>query len=127
MSYGWAGLLAAGVAWVMNRFVVKYLGEAAIIWVIPWLEEVIKTSMAIFSGASLILTHGFFGLVEAFHDYLASPRWGMLAGFFSIMSHWFYGWVTVVLYEQTSSWLVGLFCAGVLHVFWNYVMVRLWK
>jgi hypothetical protein len=127
MSYWGAGFLAAGAAWVMNRFVVQYLGETAIIWVIPWLEEGIKTGVAIFSGAALVFTHGVFGLVEGVHDYLASPRWGMLAGFLSVVSHWFYGWVTVVFYERTSSWLVGLFCAGILHVFWNYVMVRLWK
>lgn len=122
MAYWGAGLFAAGAAWVINRFVVKSLGESSIIWVIPWLEEMLKTGIAVFSGASLLLTHGVFGLVEAFYDYAASPRWGIWAGLFSMLSHWFYGLVTVFVYKQTSSWLGGILCTGFLHVLWNYSM-----
>lgn len=127
MAYWFAGLFAAGVAWVMNRWVVKYFGESAVIWIIPWLEEIIKTGVAVLSGASLILTHGVFGLLEAVHDYVASPRWGILAGLISIISHWFYGLVTLFLYQRTSLWLGSALSAAVLHVGWNYMMVRLFS
>jgi len=122
MFYWGAGFFAAGAAWVVNRFVVKYLGEAAIIWVIPWLEELLKTGIALFAGASPLLTHGVFGTIEAFNDYVISPRWGILAGLLSIVSHWLYGLVTVLIYQQTSSWLGGILCASFLHVLWNYSM-----
>lgn len=122
MSHWGAGLLAAGIAWVSNRFVVKFLGEKAIIRVIPWWEETLKTGIALFSGASLLFTHGVFGLVEAFYDYFTAPSWGVLAGFLSMLSHWFYGFITLFVYKQTSSWLGGILCASLLHVFWNYLM-----
>lgn len=125
MSYWLAGLLAAGTAWITNRLVVKYWGDLAVVWVIPWLEEIIKTGIAIFSGASLILTHGVFGLLEAVHDYMASPRWGIIAGFSSIISHCFYGWVTAFINARISFWLGSALVAAFLHVCWNYVMVRL--
>ncbi|MDD2212739.1 MAG: hypothetical protein PHS83_04880 [Clostridia bacterium] len=125
MSYWGAGFLAAGAAWVLNRFVVKYLGESSIIWVIPWLEEIVKTGTAVYSGASLLGTHVVFGVIEAVADYAVSPRWGILAGFSGMLSHWFYGLVTVFVYKQTSSWLGGILCAGFLHVFWNYAMTRI--
>lgn len=127
MSYLWAGLFAAAGAWILNRFVVKHWGEAAIIWVIPWLEEILKTGIAVLLKANLVLTHGIFGLIEASHDYLVSPRWGLLAGLTGIVSHWFYGWFTAMLFKQTSSWLISIFCAGLLHVFWNHVMIRLFS
>lgn len=122
MSYWGAGLFAAGAAWAVNRFVVKYIGEAAIVWVVPWLEELLKTGVALFAGASPLWTHGVFGTIEAFYDYAVSPRWGLLAGLLSIVSHWLYGLVTVFIYQQTSSWLGGIMCASFLHVLWNYSM-----
>jgi len=122
MTYWGAGLFAAGVAWVTNRFVVKFLGERAIIWLIPWLEEFFKTGIAVFSGASILLTHGVFGTIEAIYDYTVSPRWGIWAGLLSMGSHWLYGVVTVLVTQQTSSWLGGILSAGFLHVLWNYAM-----
>jgi hypothetical protein len=125
MSHWWTGLLAAGAAWVINRFVVKHLGEIAIIGVIPWLEEILKTGIALFSGGSLLFTHGVFGFIEFLYDYFTAARWGALAGLFSMLIHWFYGLVTLFVYKQTSSWLGGILCAGFFHVFWNYTMVMI--
>jgi hypothetical protein len=125
MSYLGAGLLAAGSAWLINRFVLRYFGEQSIIWIIPWLEEIIKTSAALFMGVSLMMTHGIFGLVEAVHDYVYSPKWGFFAGLASIVSHWFYGWLTYVIYTETASWPFSVVCVGSLHVLWNILMVRL--
>lgn len=122
MAYWGAGLLAAGAAWVANRFVVKFFGDSAIIWLTPWLEEFLKTGIAVFSGASLLWTHGLFGVIEAVYDYAVSPRWGFLAGLLSIFSHWLYGLVTGFIYQQTSSWLGGVLGASFLHLLWNYAM-----
>ncbi|MGI6605637.1 MAG: hypothetical protein ACOX2X_01030 [Peptococcia bacterium] len=124
MLYLWAGLLAALGAWFLNRFAVKHFGDAAIIWLIPWLEELLKTGTAYFSGADLVLTHGVFGLVEAVHDYAVSARWGLLAGLLGIVSHWFYGGFTGASFRLTSSWVISIFLTGLLHVFWNLAMVR---
>jgi hypothetical protein len=127
MDYWFAGLFAAGVAWLINRVAVKYFGESAVIWLIPWLEELVKTGVAVLSGTSIILTHGVFGLLEAVHDYVASPRWGIPAGLLSIISHWFYGLVTFTVYQSTSLWPVSVLSAAFLHVGWNYLMVRLFS
>jgi hypothetical protein len=127
MSFVWAGLLAAAGAWVLNRLVVRLYGETAIFKLIPWLEETLKTGSALLTGADLVLTHSVFGLAEALHDYLVSPRWGLAAGLVGVISHWFYGWVTGVLYGYTGSWLVSVFLTGAIHMGWNYLMVRLFS
>jgi hypothetical protein len=124
MCYLWAGLLAALGAWFFNRLAVKHFGEVAIIWLIPWFEELLKTGTAYLGGADLVLTHGVFGLVEAIHDYAVSARWGLLAGLLGMVSHLFYGAFTGVSFRLTSSWIISIFLTGLLHVLWNLAMVR---
>lgn len=125
MAYWWAGLLAAGLAWGINGLVVKKGGEKTIIWVIPLLEELIKTGAALLMGVNVPLTHGVFGLAESIHDYVASRRWGLWAGLSSIAGHWLFGQVTAITTVRLGSWPVGILAATVFHIGWNYTMVRL--
>lgn len=124
MSHWLAGLLAAGVAWFFNIMAVRLWGERAVIFLIPFLEELIKTVSALVFGASLLWTHGIFGLVEAVHDYIFSRRYGLLAGLSGIFAHWFFGGITHFLYHVTSAWIVSIAGAAVIHVIWNLLVVR---
>ncbi|MBZ4653401.1 MAG: hypothetical protein JG781_740 [Peptococcaceae bacterium] len=125
MTYLGAGLVAALLAWGLNVLVVKGGGERCIIWVIPWLEEFIKTGTALLLRTSIPLTHGVFGLVEAVHDYLSSRRLGFWAGLASVLSHWFFGQITQYLLSQTGYWLLGAGTAALVHISWNLVITRL--
>lgn len=120
-----AGMLSAIMAWGVNTLVVKKGGGVAVIWVVPLLEEVLKTGTALALGTSVTLTHGVFGLGEAIHDYLASSRFGFWAGLSSIVSHWTFGQTTVIIHFYTKSWPVGILTAISLHSCWNLFMVRL--
>lgn len=120
-----AGISAAAVAWIINRFLVAKGGERAVIWLVPPIEEFLKTGLALLLGAVIPLTHGVFGLLEAIHDYLNSPRWGLWAGLSSIITHFFLGWFTLMLYRLFPSWLVAMVLAAVLHIFWNLLIIRL--
>lgn len=124
MTYLVAGLGAALLAWGLNVLVVKGGGERCIIWVIPWLEEVIKTGAALLVGTSIPLTHGVFGLVEAVHDCMTSRRWGFWAGLASVVSHWFFGQITQYFLSQMGYWLLGVGVAAVAHVSWNLAITR---
>lgn len=127
MSYLVAGIFAASLAWVVNRLVIKYFGEYSIIWVIPLLEETIKTGVALLSGTSLVLTHGIFGCIEAIHDYYFSRKWGLVAGVSSVVSHLLYGWLTIWIYDNILSWVASVVLVGSLHTFWNFIMIKLFS
>jgi hypothetical protein len=127
MTFWLAGLCAAGVAWIVNVFLVKRGGDWLIIWVIPWLEEGIKTGTALLFGTSVPYTHSIFGLIEAVHDYYASPRWGYWAALSSLFSHWFFGQCTIYVQQKTDSWSLGVIGAGFVHTFWNYLLVHIFS
>ena len=123
MEHWLAGLTAAAAAWLINRYLVSRGGDKAVIWFVPPLEEVLKTGSSLLIGASIPLAHGVFGLLEAVHDYLASPRWGLWAGLSSIATHYFLGIWTVLFYNYYSSWFWAILSASLLHTLWNLIMV----
>lgn len=120
-----AGLLAAGLAWAGNKPIVKHWGDQGVVWIVPVLEEVIKTGAALFTGSSVTFVHCVFGLVEAIHDYTASRRFGLWSALSSLTSHAFFGQVTLAGFYLTSSWIFGIAAAIILHIFLNYVVVVL--
>lgn len=124
MLHWLAGLTAAAAAWLINRYLVARAGERAVIWLVPPVEELLKTGLAIMLGASLPLSHGVFGLLEAVYDYLASARWGFWAGLSSIGSHYLLGLCTLFVYKALASWVLSIGLASLLHVLWNLAMIR---
>jgi len=118
-----AGLTAAALAWSFNRYLVAKGGDRAVIWLIPPLEEILKTGAAIGIGTAVPLVHGVFGLLEAIHDYWASPRWGFWAGLSSIGSHYFFGWATLLSYRLWGSWLLAILLVSAAHILGTLVMV----
>lgn len=120
-----AGLLAAGLAWAGNKPIVKHWGDRGVIWIVPVLEEVIKTGAALFTGSSVTFVHCVFGLVEALHDYSASRHLRLWSALASLASHSFFGQVTLAGFYLTGSWLFGTAAAIFLHITLNYVVVGL--
>lgn len=123
MEHWLAGLAAAAVAWFINRYLVSHGGDKAVIWLVPPLEEILKTGSALLIGAAIPLVHAVFGLLEAIHDYLASSRWGFWAGISSIVTHFLLGLGTVFFYRLLSSWFWAIFAAMLLHILWNLIMI----
>jgi hypothetical protein len=119
-----AGFIAAGIAWAGNVLIVKRWGDNGVIWIVPIFEELVKTMTALLLGASLIYVHGIFGLVEAFHDYFSSRRYGLWSGLAALSSHWFFGWLTYYIFYYLRLWLAGIVAAALLHTYFNYVMLH---
>lgn len=127
MAFFLAGILAAIISWIANTYLVRYRGDAAVLFYIPPLEETVKTGSAVLFSTSIPLVHLVFGLIEAVHDYLASSRWGVFAGVLSILGHGLFGLITYVIYFFTYSWIFSILTASIIHIIWNIVMVRLFS
>jgi len=125
MTYLMAGFVASGLAWLVNSFLVRNWGERGVIWAVPVFEEIIKTTSALLIGAAVPLTHGVFGLVESVHDFSISRRWGFWAGLVSIISHWLFGQLTYFIFWLTNLWIIGIIAAAFLHIYVNFLMIRL--
>jgi len=125
--YWLAGLLASAAAWMLNSLLMRRGGDLVVIGVIPILEETIKTGIAMILGVSVPLAHSVFGLVEGLHDYVASKNLGLLAGVISLISHSFFGQLTVWVFLRSGSWLYSIAAAGLVHTLFNLSMVRLFK
>jgi len=108
----------------LNRLLVAKGGDEAVIWLIPPLEESLKTGIALLLWAAVPPAHGVFGLLEAVHDYWASPRWGLWAGLSSIISHFFLGWGTVFCYSIIPSWIMAVGAIAIIHAFWNFLIIK---
>lgn len=127
MDYLIAGSLSALIAWCCNVYLVKRGGDKAVVFLIPFTEEIFKTGISVLLGAPLVAAHLTFGLIEGVHDYISARRWGLWAGLTSIISHWFFGVITAVVYKKSAGWFLGVLAASLLHTLWNYVMVLLFS
>jgi len=128
LEFLWAGLLAAGLVWVVNRFILKANEKIKIMLVIPALEEGAKTGFAILFNAPVFLTHGVFGTVEAIFDVFTTRRKGIAAGVVSYLGHLIFGLLTYLGYKSLNSYWTGLIMAYLAHAFWNVlVMVEMRK
>lgn len=124
MEFLVAGILAAGTAFILNRCLMKYLGIKAIYSIIPLVEEVIKTSAAIVFNASIFGTHGVFGAVEAVYDYATATQKKWSAAIISIVSHFIFGGITVLIYNSYGL-VIAILTATMLHTSWNTLVVKL--
>lgn len=114
-----AGLLAAGLSYVVNGLLA---GRAGFWWLIaagPGLEELLKTGGALFFGASIAGVHLFFGLVEALCDLAGGRRGRITAGLASIAGHGFFGFLAAVVYGHSQSMALAVIIPWGLHFFWN--------
>lgn len=123
-----AALLAAGCAFIINRWGIKRFGFAEIIWLGPVIEEVGKTGSAVIMGASILPVHMFFGICEAMFDLWVGASRCHAAALASIIGHGLFGYLTIWGYAFFASWWKGLLPAIAAHIFWNsYVILFLLK
>ncbi len=119
-----AGLLAALMAYVLNRILLRVAGNRVIVLVVPFVEELAKTGSAVLLGSALIATHGLFGVVEAFHDVAISRKHGLEAGMVSIAGHLVFGLITRSLVGIPVHWVYAALATGMVHALWNSIVLR---
>lgn len=124
MNFFWTGIMAAGVSYLGNYYVVRSFGLEAVIYFVPFLEETAKTGFAYFFQSSILFTHLVFGIIEAIYDYRTEPEKSLLPALSSILSHAFFGGITSLLEQQTGTIIWGLIGGFVFHAFWNAWILR---
>ncbi|MCK8826757.1 hypothetical protein MWH25_03230 [Natroniella acetigena] len=109
-------MVVALLAFMINRqFVIKF-GNQTILYLIPLVEEVLKSGGFYLLGGNLILVHLGFGIIEGVFDYLDST----LAAILAIISHLLFGYLTLFILEQTGQLLLGIVIVGLVHSYWNH-------
>ncbi|WP_408955225.1 hypothetical protein [Natroniella sp. ANB-PHB2] len=109
-------MLVALLAFIINRQLVIKLGNQTILYLIPLVEEVLKSGGFYLLGGNLILIHLGFGIIEGLFDYLDST----LAAILAIVSHLLFGYLTLFIFEQTGQLLLAIVIVGIVHSYWNY-------
>ncbi|MDP3487097.1 MAG: hypothetical protein Q8S19_04090 [Bacillota bacterium] len=110
-------LLAASVAYVANRLGQKTLGRVAKALFSPFVEEMLKTLLALLFAASVLLVHTAFGIVEAITDVRHSRR-PITTAALAVATHILFGAVTV-LGRRYFSIYAGISASVLLHMLWN--------
>lgn len=116
--------LMASLSFLLNRLLLKYIGNVTVVSISPVIEETAKTLLAYYLDADILLTHVTFGVLEGIYDWYGG-RYGGKAALFSIVGHSLFGLLTVGgLYFTGSIWLS--LCMGVaVHLTWNVTVIRL--
>ena len=118
-------VLMASLSFILNRFLLHYLGAVTIISAGPVVEESAKTLFAYYLGADMLAVHAVFGVIEAGYDWYSRSNDGLLAPFLSIVGHSMFGAGTVGAFSLTGSVWLGLAVGITLHMSYNLAVVRL--
>lgn len=120
-----AGIIAALVSYICNKWVLKKSGDIGLIAVVPFIEETAKTSSAIIIGTGVAGTHFVFGIIEGIYDILNSSKsigkWAALA---SIISHSIFGFATHLTIKSGYPIYWGIFLAWLIHSTWNWYITK---
>lgn len=120
-----AGILSAVVSYILNKIMLKGLGERALIALIPFIEEMSKTTFALLLKSSIIGVHFIFGVIEGIYDLLfSSKKIGKWAALASLFSHSFFGGITYVVFERTNTVILAILVSWVLHSTWNWFIME---
>lgn len=118
-----AGLIAAAVAYSINRLLVRRFGIQTIVFITPLLEEGLKTGLAFLFQTSILSVHLLFGMIEGIYD-LQTAKKGVSAGLMSVIWHGVFGWVTIFVSRMMGNIVYGLLAATFLHYIGNNLVVN---
>ncbi len=118
-----SGLAAAAAAYFVNTYLTSRLGNRAVYTLSPAVEEILKSGLALLLAGDIFASHAVFGVLEAIHDYAASPDGiNARAAVMGAASHILFGGVTVLLMRYGPG--PAVFLAIVMHILYNRLMVR---
>lgn len=118
--------LMASLSFILNRLLLKIIGNITIITFSPIVEEGAKTLLSFYLGADIVVTHVVFGVLEAVYDWQGAAD-KVKAAAFSIIGHSIFGLVTIaVLYLAENIWL-GLAGGIVTHLIWNFIIFQVFQ
>lgn len=118
-----AGIAAAIAAYIANITISRFAPRYSVTLFAPFLEEFLKTVVAILIGTDIVLSHTVFGVAEGVYDYFyAEKKVNGRSAVLSVVSHWIFGYITLRLKMK-----IGVICAIVIvafiHSLWNIIMM----
>jgi len=102
------------------------MGEYAIYYGAPVIEEILKSLPAYLLNRSIFHTHFWFGIGEALYDFYTGHREsGRWAALLSIISHSFFGGAVYLFMKWIDNIIIALVVSIILHMGWNYGIMRI--
>lgn len=117
--------LMAGLSFLLNRALLKHIGNITVISMSPAVEEMSKTLLAYYLDADIFATHVTFGLLEAVYDWYNGTKDSGKAAALSIAGHSLFGVLTLVVLKLAGSIWPALGAGLATHLAWNVTMIRL--
>jgi len=121
------GCLMAGLSFLLNRLLLKYIGIKVVISYSPVVEELTKTLCSYYLAADILVTHFTFGVLEAGYDWFnrQNRQRGTVAALLSIVGHTLFGGITVFVFNLSNSIFIGIGVGISVHLIWNVILIRL--
>jgi len=89
----------------------------------PGLEELIKTFVAVYGQGNLLFVHLIFGLAEGLYDFFTARK-KVLAFLLSIITHTFFGFITLFFLVRLNMYY-GIIFAAAGHTLYNLSILKL--
>jgi hypothetical protein len=118
-----AGILAAGISWLINSWISSWGGSWSIFALIPLVEEITKTSLALVIGSGIVLTHVVFGTIEAIYELHRDRQIG--SAVVALVAHLFFGILTLGIFQYLGSWILAVLGTVTIHSIWNLIIIRI--
>lgn len=120
-----AGSIAALISYILNKIVLKEMGDIAIIVTVPLIEESSKTAMALIFKTNITAVHFIFGFIEGVYDIVnSSKNIGKWAALVSLISHTIFGLATYLVMKTGYPAYLGGLLAWILHSSWNWYVTE---
>ena len=121
-------LAALGLSYLVNKWMLRFFKEYAVIFGAPVFEELFKTLPAYYWNRPVLVVHFLFGIGEALYDFSTrSKESGKWAAVFSIISHSAFGMVTDLTLKHTGRIIPAMLATMAIHCIWNWVIMRVGK
>lgn len=119
------GIIAAINAYLLNKWILKRMGNKGLVTVVPLIEEISKTAAAISVNTSILGTHFIFGVIEGGYDIItSSKKIGKLAALASIISHSIFGLITWQVYVKMGRIIPAIAISCLFHSGWNWYITK---
>jgi hypothetical protein len=118
-----AGLSASLMGFLISSVLLKSIGNRALVFYIPAVEELLKTLGAVVFNAPVVPAHLVFGMVEGLYDLYSSPPDRTFTAFvLSIASHTLLGTAAWLVIRVSGSAIAAVLASTVLHSLWNRII-----
>lgn len=116
-----AGLIALTLSFLINKYIfAKVNCRGVIIFISPFIEEILKTGLAYYLVNGLIITHLVFGLGEASFDLFNNNN---IAASLALLTHLLFGIFTFWLWKWSNSLIAAIILVVLVHIIWNYLII----